>query len=70
MPGRMGGENVTVQNLMVVGVELEQNLLLIKGAVPGANHSVLIIYPKAKNFEQRRGEKKEAPVSATEEKKD
>lgn len=36
-PGRMGGENVTVQGLKIVRVDPEKNLLLIKGAIPGAN---------------------------------
>jgi large subunit ribosomal protein L3 len=35
MPGRMGGERVTVKNLKVVDVKPEMNLLLIKGAIPG-----------------------------------
>ncbi len=35
MPGRMGGERVTVKNLTVVDVKPEMNLLLVKGAVPG-----------------------------------
>jgi len=36
MAGRMGGERVTVQNLTVQAVDAEKNLILIKGAVPGA----------------------------------
>ena len=36
LPGRMGGEQVTVQNLEIVKVDAERNLLLIKGNVPGA----------------------------------
>lgn len=43
MPGRMGNEQVTVQNLTVVRVQAEKNLLLIKGAVPGHNNGLLII---------------------------
>jgi large subunit ribosomal protein L3 len=35
MPGHMGSENVTVQNLEIVRVDVERNLLLVKGAVPG-----------------------------------
>jgi len=37
MPGHMGSERVTVKNLTVVDVRVEQNLILIHGAVPGAN---------------------------------
>jgi large subunit ribosomal protein L3 len=43
MPGRMGGEKLTVKNLEVVGVDSEKNLLLIKGAVPGKRNSYLTI---------------------------
>ena len=43
MAGRMGGDNVTVQNLQVLKVIPENNLLLVKGSVPGAKGSYLII---------------------------
>ena len=43
MAGRMGGEQVTVQNLQVLKVDKEQNLLIVKGAVPGAKNSYVII---------------------------
>ena len=41
LPGRMGGEQVTVQNLEIVKVDVERNLLLIKGNVPGAKKSLV-----------------------------
>jgi large subunit ribosomal protein L3 len=43
MAGRMGGERVTVQNLEVVDVDTDHGLILVKGAVPGANGSVVFI---------------------------
>ena len=43
MAGQYGVEKVTVQNLEVVRVDTERNLLLIKGALPGANESLLVI---------------------------
>lgn len=43
MPGHMGHETVTVQNLEVVRVDAERNLLLIKGAVPGPRGGLLTI---------------------------
>jgi large subunit ribosomal protein L3 len=46
MPGHMGSEKVTVKNLMVVAVDLENNLLLLKGAVPGAKNSLVTLYKK------------------------
>ncbi len=43
MAGRMGGKQVTVQNLQVLKVDEEQNLLVVKGAVPGAKNSYVIV---------------------------
>ena len=43
MPGHMGNEKVTVQNLEVVRADAEKNLLLIKGAVPGSNGTILFV---------------------------
>ncbi len=43
MPGHMGSESVTVQNIEVVRADAEKNLLLIKGAVPGSRGSVVVI---------------------------
>ena len=43
MPGHMGGENRTVQNLRIVKVIAEKNLLLVKGAIPGANGDDVIV---------------------------
>jgi large subunit ribosomal protein L3 len=48
MGGRMGGERVTVKNLQVVRVDPENNLMLVRGAVPGARGSLLYI-KKAKS---------------------
>lgn len=43
MPGHMGGERRTVQNLRVVKVIADKNLILVKGAIPGANGDDVII---------------------------
>jgi len=48
LPGRMGGERVTIQNLEIVRVDVDKNLILIRGAVPGANKSLLILKPSVK----------------------
>lgn len=45
MSGHMGAERVTTKNLEVVRVDQENNLLLIKGAVPGAKTSTVIVRP-------------------------
>ncbi|PIQ81733.1 MAG: 50S ribosomal protein L3 [Candidatus Omnitrophica bacterium CG11_big_fil_rev_8_21_14_0_20_64_10] len=43
LPGRMGGERTTIQNLEVIQVDLENHLLLVRGAVPGSDRSVVTI---------------------------
>ncbi len=43
MAGRMGGQNVTVQNLRVLKVVSEKNILVVKGCIPGHNNSYVII---------------------------
>ena len=43
MAGQMGNVNITVQNLKVVQVRAEENLILLKGAVPGANGSTIVL---------------------------
>jgi len=48
MPGQMGNRRATVQNLEVVRVDNERNLLLIRGAVPGAVGGDLIVRPACK----------------------
>jgi large subunit ribosomal protein L3 len=48
MAGHMGDERVTTQNLEVVKIDTERNLLLIKGAVPGAKNGQVAIRPAVK----------------------
>ena len=43
LPGQTGGNIVTVQNLEVVKVDTERNVLLIKGNVPGAKKSLVMV---------------------------
>jgi large subunit ribosomal protein L3 len=43
MPGHMGTDTVTVQKLEVMKVDAEQNLLVVKGAVPGGKNGLLVI---------------------------
>ncbi len=43
MPGRMGGDTVTIENLEVVRVDAERNVLLVKGNVPGARKSYVVV---------------------------
>ncbi len=49
LPGHMGAETVTVQNLDVVKVDAENNLIAVKGAVPGPKGAYVIIYDSVKN---------------------
>ncbi|WP_413626976.1 50S ribosomal protein L3 [Fructilactobacillus vespulae] len=43
LPGRMGNKTVTIQNLEIVKADVENNVLLIKGNVPGANKSLVTV---------------------------
>lgn len=43
MAGRMGGDQVTVQNLNIIKVDLDHNLLIVKGAIPGPKNSYVIV---------------------------
>ena len=49
LPGRMGGDRTTVQNLEIVQVDAERNLLLVKGSIPGIRGAVLRIKDSVKN---------------------
>ena len=54
LPGHMGNETVTIQNLEIVAVDLEENIILIKGNIPGPKNSFVVIkssvkHPNAKN---------------------
>ncbi len=48
MAGHLGAERVTVQNLEIVRVDAEKNLLLVKGAIPGAAGGDVIVRPAVK----------------------
>lgn len=48
MAGHMGNEKVTVQNLEIVRVDVENNVILVKGAVPGAKKSLIVIKESVK----------------------
>ena len=43
MPGQMGNKRITIQNLEIVRVDVENNLILVKGAVPGPKKSLVTI---------------------------
>jgi len=48
MPGHYGAEQVTTQNLQVVGIDTDKGLLLVKGAVPGHNDGIVYVRPSIK----------------------
>ena len=48
MPGQMGAVKVTVQNLEVVKVDVENNLILVKGAVPGSKKALVVLKESVK----------------------
>src|SRR5437870_10631474 len=59
LPGRMGGEQRTVLNVSVVRVLPEQSLLLLRGAVPGANGSLVMIRKSVKSTKAQQQQKTE-----------
>ena len=50
MAGRLGNEQVTVQNLKVIKFDVENNLLLVKGAIPGPKNGYLVIKKPVKKY--------------------
>ena len=48
MPGHMGDERVTVQNLQVMQVRESEKIILVSGAVPGSNGSFVVVRPAIK----------------------
>ena len=47
LPGRMGGKPLTSKNLMVAGVDVEQNVVLIRGAIPGPTNGLVFILKRS-----------------------
>jgi large subunit ribosomal protein L3 len=41
MPGRLGGKTVTVSNLKILKIDVEENLIIVKGAIPGKPGNLL-----------------------------
>lgn len=58
LPGHMGHEQVTIQNLEVIKVDLENNVILIKGSVPGPKNSLVLVRTAVKT-----GDKTKEPVT-------
>ena len=56
MAGHMGAEQVTTQSLEIVQVDIENNLLLIKGAVPGSKGGAVVVKPSVKSRSQTEAE--------------
>ena len=55
MPGHMGAAQITVRNLRIMGVDLEDNLLLVEGAVPGHREAYVLISKAKAPPRERRG---------------
>ena len=55
MPGHFGDEQVTVRNLRVRGIDLEENLIMVEGAVPGPRHGMLLVSKAKAPPRERRG---------------
>ena len=72
MAGHYGDAKRTTQNLEIVGIDIERNLLLIKGAVPASKGGSVIVRPSTKitkNIKQE-AKKEEAPKKETASKKE
>ena len=52
MPGHLGSEQITILNLNVVKIDAENNLIAVKGAIPGPNGSVVIVRTAVKNVKK------------------
>lgn len=48
LPGRMGGDRVTIQGLTVAGVDIDRNLILVRGAVPGTRGGLVVVRESVK----------------------
>jgi len=46
LPGRMGGKSLTTKNLLVAGVDAEQNVLLVRGAIPGPTNGLVFVFKR------------------------
>ncbi len=55
MPGRFGGDRVTVRNLRIRGIDVEENLLMVEGAVPGPRDGYVLISKSKAPPRERRG---------------
>lgn len=51
MPGQMGGERVTVQNLEVIRVDADRRIMLVKGGIPGAKGSLIMVKTAIKSVQ-------------------
>ena len=58
MPGHMGMDQVTVENLRVMQVDLDNNFLMLRGAVPGPKNSLITIHRSRKKAFKSLDEKK------------
>lgn len=54
MPGRMGGDRITVQSLEILQVDVERNILVVRGSVPGAENGWLVIRKALKQRKPKR----------------
>lgn len=53
MPGHMGNENRTIQNIQVVAVKADSNLILVRGGIPGAKGGLVVIRKAIKSYKKK-----------------
>jgi large subunit ribosomal protein L3 len=54
MPGQMGNEITTIQNVEVVGVKADENLILIRGGIPGPKGALVVIRKAMKSYNKKK----------------
>lgn len=57
MPGHMGVDKVTTQNLEIIAVDMKNNVILVKGSIPGANKSFVVVRQAVKGLPSKEGVK-------------
>ncbi len=68
MAGRLGNKKVTIQNLKLLNIDIENNLLIVKGAVPGHKGSIITVLDSVKNKQDKKNNKIEEKSAKMEEK--
>ena len=64
MAGRLGNKKVTIQNLKVLKIDLDNNIILVKGAVPGHKGSMISVFDSVKKKQEIKSDKNDVEISS------